>query len=201
VILYHSLSALKSWDRAGLRVASVGVNFSSEELRNPKLVEKIKWEVDRFEITPSRITIEVLENVVSEHDDDMITRNIRSLAAQGFGIDLDDFGTGHAAIANIRRFAVNRIKIDRSFITKIDKDNEQQVLTSAIVRMADSLGLETLAEGVETTAEHSYLAKLGCRYVQGFGIARPMPFEDTISWLHKYQDRLSKGSTGDQKAG
>ncbi len=201
VILYHSLSALKSWDRAGLRVASVGVNFSSDELRNPKLVEKIKWEVDRFDIAPSRITIEVLENVVSEHDDDVITRNIRALAAQGFGIDLDDFGTGHAAIANIRRFAVNRIKIDRSFITKIDLDTEQQVLTSAIIRMAESLGLETLAEGVETTAEHARLAQLGCRYIQGFGIARPMPFEDTVAWLHTHRDKLAKGSAAARKAG
>lgn len=201
VILYHSLSALKSWDRAGFRIASIGVNFSSEELRNPKLVEKIKWEVDRFEIAPSRVTIEVLENVVSDHDDDVITRNIRSLAAQGFGIDLDDFGTGHAAIANIRRFAVNRIKIDRSFITKIDKDTEQQVLTSAIVRMAESLGLETLAEGVETAAERTRLAQMGCRYIQGFGVARPMPFEDTISWMHIYNDKLARGSGSPRKAG
>lgn len=201
VILYHSLSALKSWDRAGFRIASVGVNFSSDELRNPKLVEKIKWEVDRFDIAPSRITIEVLENVVSDHDDDIITRNIRSLAAQGFGIDLDDFGTGHAAIANIRRFAVNRIKIDRSFITRIDKDTEQQVLTSSIIQMAESLGLETLAEGVETIGEHTRLSELGCRYIQGFGIAKPMPFEDTISWLNRHNDKLAKGGHSIRKTG
>ena len=201
VILYHSLSALKSWDRAGFRIASVGVNFSSEELRNPKLVEKIKWEVDRFEITPARVTIEVLENVVSDHEDDIITRNIRSLAAQGFGIDLDDFGTGHAAIANIRRFSVNRIKIDRTFITNIDKDNEQQVMTAAIIRMAESLGLETLAEGVETVAEHSRLAQMGCRYIQGFGIAKPMPFEETIAWLNQHRDKIDKGSSPTRKAG
>jgi len=139
--------------------------------------------------------------VVNCYDDDVITRNIRSLAAQGFGIDLDDFGTGHAAIANIRRFAVNRIKIDRSFITKIDSDPEQQVLTSAIIGMAESLGLETLAEGVETVAEHSRLAQMGCRYIQGFGIARPMPFEDTIAWLHKHRDKLAKGQGAVRKAG
>jgi diguanylate cyclase (GGDEF)-like protein len=201
VILYHSLSALKSWDRAGFRIASVGVNFSSEELRDPKLVEKIKWEVDRFEITPARLTIEVLENVVSDHDDDVITRNIRALASQGFGIDLDDFGTGHAAIANIRRFAVNRIKIDRSFITKIDSDPEQKLLTTAIVRMAESLGLETLAEGVETVAEHALLAQMGCRYIQGFGVARPMPFEDTVAWLHKHREKLAKSAGLTRKSG
>lgn len=194
VILYHSLSALKSWESAGFRIASVGVNFSVEELRNPKLVEKIKWEVDRFEIAPSRITIEVLENVVSDHDDDVVTRNIRALAAHGFGIDLDDFGTGHAAIANIRRFAVNRIKIDRSFVTRIDSDSEQQVMTAAIIRMAESLGIETLAEGVETVAEHSRLAEMGCRYIQGFGVAKPMPFEDTVAWLTRHREKLESGA-------
>ncbi|MBZ0130277.1 MAG: EAL domain-containing protein [Rhodobacteraceae bacterium] len=201
VILYHSLSALKAWDRAGFRVPCVGVNFSSEELRNPKLVEKIKWEVDRFDVAPSRITIEVLENVVSEHDDDVVTSNIRALAAHGFNIDLDDFGTGHAAIANIRRFAVNRIKIDRSFITHIDSDAEQQAMASAIIRMAESLGIETLAEGVETIAEHGRLAELGCRYIQGFGIARPMPFEDSIAWLTHHREKLAKGAPPVSKAG
>jgi len=200
VILYHSLSALKAWDTAGFRIPSVGVNFSSEELRNPKLVEKIKWEVDRFEIAPARLTIEILENVVSDHDDDVITRNIRSLAAQGFGIDLDDFGTGHAAIANIRRFSVNRLKIDRSFITRIDSDPEQQVMASAIVRMAESLGLETLAEGVETLAEHCQLAEIGCRYIQGFGIAKPMPLKDSIAWLHQYQAKQASDGNPIRKA-
>lgn len=201
VILYHSLSALRSWERAGLRVPSVGVNFSSDELRNPKLVEKIKWEVDRFDIAPARLTIEILETVVSDHDDDVIARNIRSLAAQGFGIDLDDFGTGHAAIANIRRFAVNRIKIDRTFITNIDSDPEQQVMTSAIINMAESLGLETLAEGVETIAEHSRLSQMGCRYIQGFGVAHPMPFEDTIAWFHQHKEKLANGTGPSRRAG
>jgi len=201
VILYHSLTAIKAWDNAGLRVPSVGVNFSSSELRNPKLVEKIKWEVDRFDIAPHRLTIEILEDVVSDHDDDVVTRNIRALAAQGFGIDLDDFGTGHAAIANIRRFAVNRIKIDRSFIMGIDGDEEQKTLTSAIIRMAESLGLETLAEGVETIPEHAVLAGLGCRYLQGFGIGRPIPFDQTFEWMKSHQAKINKGNGPIKRAG
>ena len=201
VILYHSLSALTSWDQAGFRVPSVGVNFSSEELRNPKLVEKIKWEVDRFEVPTSRLTIEVLESVVCQHDDDTISRNIRALANHGFGIDLDDFGTGHAAISNLRRFAVNRIKIDRSFITNIDKDSEQQIMTSAILRMAESLGLETLAEGVETVPEHAKLAELGCMYIQGYGVARPMPFSDTIAWLQQHRAKQVVNSQKPRKIG
>lgn len=183
VMLFHALSALAAWDRAGLSVPTVGVNFSSAELRNPRLVEKLQWELDRFELKPERLSVEILETVVAETGDDIIVRNVAALAALGCGIDLDDFGTGNASLASIRRFAVRRIKIDRSFVTRVDSDRKQQQMISALVSLADQLGLDTLAEGVETSGEHAMLAQLGCAHVQGFGIARPMPFEETEAWI------------------
>ncbi|TMV82853.1 EAL domain-containing protein, partial [Thioclava sp. BHET1] len=114
-------------------------------------------------------------------------RNIAALSQMGCGIDLDDFGTGHASIATIRRFAIRRIKIDRSFVTRVDSDQNQQRMLSAILSMAERLGLETLAEGVETPEEQETLARLCCRHLQGFGIARPMPFEAAQSWLSHHQ--------------
>jgi diguanylate cyclase (GGDEF)-like protein len=187
VMLYHALAALVRWDKAGLRVPNVGVNFSSAELRNPRLAEKLKWELDRFDLTPDRLCIEILETVIAETDNDVIVHNISALAKLGCGIDLDDFGTGHASITNIRRFAVRRIKIDRSFVTKVDEDREQQKLVSGILSLAERMGLETLAEGVETQGEHAMLAQLGCGHVQGFLFARPMPFDDTQDWIIKQQ--------------
>ena len=189
VIMFHSLTALRSWDRAGYRVPNVAVNFCKEELRNPRLVDRIRWELDRFELAPDRLTAEVLESVVSETENDTISRNIAALADLGCGIDLDDFGTGHASITSIRRFAVNRIKIDRSFVTRVDTDAGQQKMIAAILSMAERLGLTTLAEGVETVAEHSMLAQLGCGHVQGYSIARPMPFQETIGWLERHKTR------------
>lgn len=190
VMLYQTLNALRAWDRAGYHVPSVAVNFCKEELRNPKLVEKLRWELDRFDLAPSRLTIEILETVIAETDNDMVVRNIAALAEIGCGIDLDDFGTGHASITSIRRFAVNRIKIDRSFITRVDADPAQQRMVTAILSMAERLGLQTLAEGVETVAEHAMLAQLGCSHVQGYVIARPMPFQDTIGWLEQHRMKL-----------
>lgn len=183
VILYHALTALVRWDKAGLHVPNVGVNFSSAELRNPGLAEKLKWELDRFDLTPDRLCIEILETVIAETDNDVVVHNISALAKMGCGIDLDDFGTGHASITNIRRFAVRRIKIDRSFVTNVDEDREQQKLVSGILSLAERMGLETLAEGVETKGEHAMLAQLGCGHVQGFLFARPMPFEETQNWI------------------
>ena len=182
VMMYHSFRALKQWDAAGIEVPQIGVNFAGSELSNPRLLEKIKWDLDRFELTPDRLAVEVLETVVASAPDDVITRNINALGALGCRIDLDDFGTGNASIASIRRFSVSRIKIDRSFVMKADRDPDQQRMISAILTMAERLKVETLAEGVETVGEHVLLAQLGCDHVQGFGIARPMPFDQTIAW-------------------
>ena len=190
IILFHSLTALRSWDKDGLDIPCVGVNFCAAELRNPQLVDKIQWELDRFELEPSRLCVEVLETVVATSPDDMTTRNINGLAQLGCKIDLDDFGTGHASISSIRRFAVTRIKIDRSFVLKSDRDPEQQRMIAAILTMAERLNLDTLAEGVETVGEHAMLAQLGCGHVQGYGIARPMPFEETADWVRRHLDDL-----------
>lgn len=190
VMMYNSFQSLKKWDAAGVVVPQVGVNFAGCELSNPRLLEKIKWDLDRFELTPDRLAVEVLETVVASTDDDMITRNINALGALGCSIDLDDFGTGNASIASIRRFSVSRIKIDRSFVMKADRDPEQQRMISAILTMAERLQVETLAEGVETVGEHVLLAQLGCNHVQGFGIARPMPFDQTLEWINAHNAKL-----------
>jgi len=191
VMLFHALTALKSWDDAEFNIPSVAVNFSSQELRNPKFVDKIKWELDRFDLAPERLSVEILETVVAGPGDDTVTRNLTTLANLGCGIDLDDFGTGHASISNIRRFAVGRIKIDRSFITHVDKDQSQQRMVSAILSLAERLELETLAEGVETIGEHAMLSQLGCSHVQGFAVARPMSFEDSLPWIERQLAILS----------
>ncbi|MEM7519543.1 MAG: phosphodiesterase [Pseudomonadota bacterium] len=190
VMMYHSFAALKAWDSAGVDVPQVGVNFAGPELSNPKLMDKIKWELDRFDLSPNRLAVEVLETVVASNADDMITLNINALGELGCRIDLDDFGTGHASISSIRRFSVSRIKIDRSFVMKADRDPEQQRMISAILTMAERLQVETLAEGVETVGEHVLLAQLGCDHVQGFGIARPMPFEQTLDWIDRHTSKL-----------
>ena len=190
VMMYHGFTALNAWDRAGVQVPQIGINFAGCELNNPQLLEKVKWELDRFSLTPGRLAIEVLETVAANTPDDMITRNIKALSEFGCCVDLDDFGTEHASIASIKRFSVRRIKIDRSFVTKVDCDPEQQRMISAILTMAERLGVETLAEGVETVGEHVLLAQLGCDHVQGFGIARPMPFDQTLEWIATHNTKL-----------
>jgi EAL domain-containing protein (putative c-di-GMP-specific phosphodiesterase class I) len=197
VMLRDALSALHDWQLLGLNVPRIGVNLSSIELADPHLVERVTWELDRFDISPDRLIVEVLETVAAAREEDTVIRNLAALARLGCGLDLDDFGTGHASITCIRRFSINRIKIDRSFVTGLDRDAEQQRLLGAILMMADRLGLATLAEGVETAEERHALARLGCQHVQGFGIARPMPFEEVAAWIRVW-DPQEKSLTGRQ---
>ena len=191
-ILTQSLAALAEFDRQGLRVPTVAVNFSAQELRDPQLPDRLRWTLDRFHLAASRLTVEVLESVVAGDGDEVIASNIGRIAAMGCGVDLDDFGTGNASITAIRRFALNRLKIDRSFVHEVDQSREQQKLVTAILSLAERLGLETLAEGVETQGEHALLAQLGCGHVQGYVIARPMPVEDLASWLTTQRERQAQ---------
>jgi diguanylate cyclase (GGDEF)-like protein len=190
----ESLAALRHWDGLGLRIPRVGVNFSNAELSDPGLVDRIGWELDSFDLTPDRLVIEVLETVVANRAEDVVIRNLAGLARLGCCLDLDDFGTGHASITSIRRFSIERIKIDRSFVTRIDDDPEQQKMVGAILTMAERLGLDTLAEGVETPAERAMIARLGCGHVQGFAIARPMPLSETADWIRAQARTRTEGA-------
>lgn len=191
-MLTQSLAALCDWDRAGARVPSISVNFSAGELADPQLPERLAWQLDRFGLTAGRLTVEVLESVVAGEADDIVARNLDRIAQMGCGVDLDDFGTGNASITSIRRFALRRLKIDRSFVRALDSNRDQQALVNAILSLAERLGLDTLAEGVETRADHALLAQLGCGHVQGYVVARPMPAEAVAPWVLDHSARLAQ---------
>jgi diguanylate cyclase len=192
-MLNDALETLSRLDTAGLTVPTVSINLSADELRNPRLPDEIAWALDRADIAPGRLTVEILETVVAETEDDAAVHGIARLAGMGCGIDLDDFGTGHASITNIRRFGVGRLKIDRSFVTALHRDEDRRRTVAAILSMAQHLGLDTLAEGVECAEEQLTLAQLGCGHLQGFAIARPMPADALPGWLRAHDDALSRG--------
>lgn len=191
-MLRQSLEALTQWDKDGLLVPRIGLNLTPAELRHPVIADHIAWELDHHGLTPDRLTIEVLENVVAQSTDDTVVHSINALAKLGCLIDLDDFGTGHASLSSLRGLAVGRLKIDRSFVTGIDTSRDQQRMVSAILSMSERLSLDTLAEGVETAGEHAILAQLGCGFVQGFGIGRPMPTDQIPRWIKRHDSRLAR---------
>ncbi len=186
-----ALEALARWDAAGARGLTVSVNASLEELRSPTFAEQVAWDLDLHDTSPERLIVEVLETVAASTQDDSVVTTLAALRREGVSIDLDDFGVGQASLLSIRRFGVRRIKIDRSFVLGIDVGEEQRSMVGAIVSLAREMGLTTLAEGVETEGQREALRDLGCAYLQGFAIGRPMPLSDTLDWLATEQHLAS----------
>ena len=182
-ILDQSLQAIKTLENAGISIPHVGVNFAQDDLAQPDFIDRVKWALDKHGLSPSRLCVEILETVVANTHGQGNVNVVDALMTMGCKIDLDDFGTGHASIASLKNFRLNRIKIDRSFVSNIDKNAEQQKMMQTIVLMAKQLGFETLAEGIENDAELDVLKNLGCDAVQGYGLGKPMPFGELRPWL------------------
>lgn len=185
-MLDQGLRAMRAWQQAGFSVPGISINISNCELSDPGFATCLLWELDRHEFAPDRLVIEVLESVGPVTSNAEARRNLTMLARAGCRIDLDDFGTGYASLDAIRQFGIQRIKIDRSFVTGCDIDPGQQRMILAILALAERLGISTLAEGVETRDEHAFLAQMGCDEVQGYAIARPMPLEQATEYLARH---------------
>lgn len=183
VVMDRSCAAAAKITSWGLGQVCVSINMSMQQLRDPDILGRLIKYMDRYGITPDNLRIELLESTLLDERSDVIIKNVHRLIAHGFAVELDDFGTGHAAIATLRKFAVSRIKIDRSLVQDIDTDHELQVITGAIINLADRLGIKALAEGVETAAEQRALQDLGCVCAQGYLHARPMPLDQLKSWM------------------
>jgi EAL domain-containing protein (putative c-di-GMP-specific phosphodiesterase class I) len=188
-----SLDLLSELPSSGSHRHCVSLNFSSVQLRNPAIVEQLLDETMARGLKADQVNLEILESTLLDDCSDTVASNIRSLAEAGFRIELDDFGTGHTALASLRRFPVHRIKIDRSLIRDIDTEAASRAITEGIFTLCRKLGIEAIAEGVETAAELETLRGLGLRKLQGDHFAHPMPKETLLAWLGGHDRALSAG--------
>lgn len=182
-MLVEALRALKAFSDAGYGACTVSMNLSLSDLHDPHLAAKVATDLDRFGIAPARLRFEVTEDVLTPADHGQLRRSLAGLADIGCCIDLDGFGCDGGTISNLRGLPIDRIKIARQIVAGIDRDAENRDLMSAILSLAQTLRIETLAMGVETMGEYVLLRDMGCQAMQGFGLAHPAPLDAALTWM------------------
>lgn len=185
----RTFAAMRGWLNDGLDIPQVSVNLTGSRLLEVDLVETMLFALEQADLKSSMIGIEILESAMIDDNSQQMTDNILALAEVGFKLELDDFGTGHASISNLRNFKVDRIKIDRSFVKDVHLYPELSKITGAMIGLAHSLRVDALAEGVETPEERLVLNALGCDHFQGYGVSRPMPGSEIPAWFKRTQTK------------
>jgi diguanylate cyclase (GGDEF)-like protein len=171
----------KAWQDQGFEKISVAVNLSARQFGDPMLLPKLTRIIRESGLHPSSLELEITESLVMSHRGNAVAV-IESLKSIGVQIALDDFGTGYSSLAYLKRFPIDSIKIDRSFIQDIPADSDDKKITRAIIAMAHSMRLKVVAEGVETAAQLSFLRSQCCDAVQGYFLHRPLP-DDAVAEL------------------
>lgn len=178
-----------SWREAGHEQIRIAVNLSARQAREPGLIDDIQEILSETRLPPFLLELEITEGIMMEN----VHANIQllhSLQKAGISLAIDDFGTGYSSMSYLKRFPIDQLKIDRSFVHDIQSGGG--AIISAILAMAHSLGISVVAEGVETDAQLTFLEKMNCDIAQGFYFARPMPAEELIVFLDKQLDETPR---------
>ncbi|GGK22934.1 sensor domain-containing protein [Salinarimonas ramus] len=173
-VLGKALETVRVLLDRGLEPGQVAVNVAAAQLKDESFVGEVERLLARWDLPPSRLEIEVTENVLLDRGSDKVAETLAGLHALGVTIALDDFGTGYASLSHLKRFPVDRLKIDQSFVRDIGSDPEDAAIARTIVNLAHSLGMDVVAEGIETRAQLDFLRLHGCDIAQGYFISRPL---------------------------
>ncbi len=172
-VLREVCRRISAWQQAGLPALRVAVNLSPRQFRQESLVASILGALEEFAVPASALELEITESSVMDNPDAAVLQ-LKKLNQHGLSIAIDDFGTGYSSLSYLKRFPVSKLKIDRSFVMDIPGDANDTAIAIAVIQLAKSLGLKTVAEGVETAAQREFLAAQGCDFLQGYWYGKPM---------------------------
>ena len=173
-ILRRVIRQTKAWIMDGFAPLVIAVNLSAVQFRHADLPELITRILDEEDLPPEYLELELTEGVAMHNPQDAISI-MNNLHERGIRMSIDDFGTGYSSLSYLKKFKVYKLKIDRSFVRDISTDPEDKAIVSAIINLAKNLGLQTIAEGVETTGQLEFLREQGCDEMQGYLFGKPVP--------------------------
>ena len=188
-VLDKVCATMRRWLDTGVPVVPVAINVAASQFSNQDLEKQVREVLERYRIQPHLIELELTESLSMDNPEGTIELMYR-LKDIGVAMSIDDFGTGYSNLSYLKRFPVDKLKIDKSFTGGLTRDPEDRSIVTAVIRLAHSLGLRAIAEGVETAGQLELLAREGCDELQGYLFSKPLPEEKAIRFL---RDGVSMG--------
>lgn len=176
-VLQQACRQIKQWQGIGLGAITVAVNISSHQFRHSDLVNTVMQAISKAGISPECLELEITESLLMRDVEDTIAA-LRTLKEDGLTLSIDDFGTGYSSLSYLKRFPIDTLKIDRSFVQDLHRDRDDAAICAAILAMAHELGLRVVAEGVELEEQVEFLRRHGCHEIQGFLYSKPLAAAD-----------------------
>jgi len=173
---------VRAWQALGVAVPPVAINLSARQLQQDGLADAVERIVARAGVDPALLEFELTESMLMA-DPEAAVQILTRIKALGMRLSVDDFGTGYSSLAYLKRFPLDALKIDRTFVRDLPDDPDDAAITMAVIRLAHSLGLKVVAEGVETPAQLAELERYGCDEIQGWHVGRPAPADDCAALL------------------
>jgi EAL domain-containing protein (putative c-di-GMP-specific phosphodiesterase class I) len=183
-MLRQACHQARAWQTQAYRSIRISINVSARQLRQHTLVESVRENLEESGLSPGCLELEITESTLVGSDSYTLSA-LNDLSQMGIALAVDDFGTGYSALNYLRRFRFDRIKIDQSFVEGIGANSDANALTTAIIAMARSLKLGSVAEGVETEEQAAFLRSQGCDEIQGFLISPPVPAGEFTKFLER----------------
>ncbi|MDP4300775.1 putative bifunctional diguanylate cyclase/phosphodiesterase [Leptothrix discophora] len=190
-VLQQSLRQLARWQREGQPELSLNVNVSTRDLMQPDFPAQVERALRQAGVSARHLCLEVTESAIM--DDPLLAMDcLQALNRMGVRLAIDDFGTGYSSLAYLKRLPVQELKIDRSFISGLDRDEADVTIVRSTIDMAHHMGLSVVAEGIETEAVGQRLRAFGCDQAQGYLYSRPLPAADFMDWLRQHRDSAAR---------
>ncbi len=177
------LGDVRGWRDSGIDIGRVAINASAAEFRNPAYAERLLARIEAHGVPATALELEITETAFLGDSDGHVLHALETLRAAGMTIALDDFGTGFSSLAHLRHFPVDTLKIDKSFVAGIAERADDRAIIEVVLRLGEALDLTTVAEGVETEAQASFLRGRGCKLAQGYLFARPLPAHEVAAYI------------------
>ena len=188
-IITQSIFQIQEWNKMGLVGLKVAINLSPRQFQDKDLVPLISSLIKKYHINPNQLEFEVTETM-SMTNIEATLRILHELIELGVSVAIDDFGTGYSSLSYLKKFPVNTLKIDKSFVIDMQENDEDRIIVETIISMAHTLGFKTVAEGVETEEHVKLLKDMGCDQLQGYHYSRPIPKDQFTKFLEDYSPNL-----------